>query len=60
MHWRCGVIKSSSSIDRRCAVGGGGRRCAVGVGGRSRTAGGGIFGLKSCSLLASFGVVKSL
>ncbi|MFS7965946.1 hypothetical protein Hanom_Chr09g00768111 [Helianthus anomalus] len=48
-----------SSIDRmcavggggqRCVVGGGGRRCAVGVGGRSRTAGGGISGLKACSL----------
>ncbi|KAF5759510.1 hypothetical protein HanRHA438_Chr16g0754071 [Helianthus annuus] len=29
------MIKSSSSIDRRCAVGGGGRRCAVGGGGRT-------------------------
>ncbi|KAJ0865661.1 hypothetical protein HanRHA438_Chr12g0542931 [Helianthus annuus] len=54
------MIKSCSSIDRRCAVGGGGRRCAVCVGGRSRTTGGGIFGLKSCSLLASFGLVKGL
>ncbi|KAM0055245.1 hypothetical protein Hdeb2414_s0006g00203831 [Helianthus debilis subsp. tardiflorus] len=41
------IITSSSSIDRRCAVGGGGRRCETG-GGISffLNGGGGIHGLK--------------